>query len=117
MFSFKYQPVVSPEDDQAWTFDQRTAFDHATFGKVGTHHDDWKRDGSIVIPDVFGWWKETEIYELVLQEFDMYQWHFRQKVNDNLGWLRNMFYGLGQQLQRMDPVYYALYCSLRPNVE
>jgi hypothetical protein len=38
---------------------------------------------------------------MVLTEFDMYRYHFR-KINkkENYGWLRNMFYSIGQQLMR-----------------
>ena len=47
----------------------------------------------------------------------MYEHHFHSKGNNGkrLGWLRNMWYSLIQQIVRQDPVYYALVVSLRPD--
>src|SRR6266480_3793239 len=42
----------------------------------------------------------------------MYRHHFRVKPGDKLGWLRNMFFGLSQQLLHQDP-----FCVLRPDHE
>jgi hypothetical protein len=66
--------------------------------------DDWERDGSITV-DVFSWWFERGIGDLILTEFDMYLHHLR-RINGkaNYGWLRSMFYSTRQQLMR---VYYA----------
>ena len=47
----------------------------------------------------------------------MYRHHFRVKPDDKLGWLRNMFFGLSQQLLCQDHLYYALYCALWPDHE
>lgn len=76
---------------------------------------DWQRDGSVSL-DVFSWWFESDIGQIILAEFDMYLHHLR-KINgkENYGWLRSMFYSIGQQLMRQDPVYYALYAALRPD--
>lgn len=99
----------------------------------------WDADGTINI-DCFGWlWKEvpalTEMREkarpkypadlldylfpitladLFKLELDCYMWHQR-RVNDkdNLGWLRNCWYSLAQDVVRQDPLYYMLYISLR----
>ena len=32
-----------------------------------------------------------------------------------MGWLRNMYYSLSQQLMRQDPAYYIAYVALYPN--
>jgi hypothetical protein len=75
----------------------------------------WERDGSINI-NLFGWWFETDIGKIVLAEFDMYRHHLREiNGKSNYGWLRNMFYSIGQQLMRQDPLYYAAYAALRPD--
>ena len=52
----------------------------------------------------------------MLEEFALYA-HHQRKINgkDNLGWERNMVHSLTQQVMRQDPVYYALYCALRPD--
>ena len=46
----------------------------------------------------------------------MYRAHLR-KVNgkDNFGWLRKVYHGPCQQAMRQDPVYYLVYCALRPD--
>jgi hypothetical protein len=77
--------------------------------------DGWHRDGSVNF-DVFGWWVDTPIWEIVLREIDMYK-HHQREINGkaNYGWLRNCFYSIGQQLMRQDPVYYAAYAALRPD--
>jgi hypothetical protein len=75
----------------------------------------WKEEGSVNV-DIFAWWFNTEIGELLLQEFDMYRHHLREiNGKSNYGWLRDMFYSVAQQLMRQDPVYYALYAALRPD--
>ncbi len=52
--------------------------------------------------------------DLFKLEFDCYLWHQRH-VNDkdNLGWLRNCWYSLAQDVVRQDPFYYFLYIMLR----
>jgi hypothetical protein len=75
----------------------------------------WERDGSINL-NLFGWWFETEIGGIVLKECDVYRHHLREiNGKSNYGWLRNMFYSIGQQLMRQDPMYYAAYAALRPD--
>jgi hypothetical protein len=75
----------------------------------------WHRDGSVNV-DLFSWWFKTEIGSVVLTEFDAYRHHLREiNGKSNYGWLRNMFYSIGQQLMRQDPVYYAVYAALRPD--
>lgn len=101
---------------------------------------EWHDDGTINI-DCFGWlWKPvpgleelrddgarrkfspdkhrylypTTLADLFKLEFDCYLWHQR-RVNDkpNLGWLRNCWYSLAQDVVRQDPFYYLLYILLR----
>ena len=81
----------------------------------GSAAETWEREGSVNV-DLFGWWFDTAIGRIVLAEYDMYRHHLRE-VNGkgNYGWLRNMFYSIGQQLMRQDPMYYALYAALRPD--
>ena len=46
----------------------------------------------------------------------MYHAHLRLiNGKPNYGWLRNMYYSLGQQAMRQDPKYFAIYCALRPD--
>lgn len=63
--------------------------------------------------DCFGWWA-TETYagpcatltkktilDVVLEEFEMYHAYLRLiNRKSNYGWLRNMYYSLGQQVMR-----------------
>ena len=56
---------------------------------------------------------EKTILEVILE---MYHAHLRLiNKKPNYGWLRNMYYGLGQQVMRQDPKYFAIYCPLRPD--
>ena len=93
----------------------------------GIDGQEWDRCGSVVV-DCFGWWatepytgpcvtlaKKT-ILDVVLEEFEMYHAHLRLiNQKPNYGWLRNMYYSLGQQAMRQDPQYFAIYCALRPD--
>jgi hypothetical protein len=75
----------------------------------------WDRDGSVNV-NLFGWWFETRIGNIVLAEYEAYRHHLREiNGKSNYGWLRNMFYSIGQQLMRQDPKYYAAYAALRPD--
>lgn len=81
----------------------------------GINMEDWVNDGSVNV-DLFGWWWDTGIIDLILSEYDMYHYHLREpNGNSNWGWLRNMYHSTGQQLMRQDPLYYALYAALRPD--
>lgn len=104
-YKFKHAPAIP------FTYDQRALLE--CFG--GDVLAQWERDGTVNV-DVFGWWFNGLSGRFVLAEFDMYRHHLR-RINGkaNLGWLRNMFYSIGQQLMRQDPVYYMLYTALRPD--
>lgn len=82
--------------------------------------------GSVVIPNLFSWWWEqdiptadgnyTSVAAVLDVEFDMYRHHLRKiGGRENYGWLRNMVHSVGQQLMRQDPLYYSVYCHLRPD--
>ena len=46
----------------------------------------------------------------------MYHHHLREiNGKKNIGWLRNMFFSITQQLMRQDPAYYMFYAALRPD--
>jgi hypothetical protein len=75
----------------------------------------WERDGNLCV-DVFGWWFDCEIGDIIMDEFEMYRHHLRMiNGKSNYGWLRSMFYSIGQQLMRQDLVYYTLKAALRPD--
>ena len=81
----------------------------------GFDREQWNMDGSISV-DLFSWWFDTPIGEIVLKEYDMYRHHLREiNGKSNYGWLRNMLYSIGQQLMQQDPKYYATYAALRPD--
>lgn len=76
---------------------------------------DWERDGTVNV-DLFSWWFSGPIGNIIYAEFDMYRFHLREiNGKSNYGWLRSMFYSIGQQLMRQDPMYYMLYAALRPD--
>lgn len=114
-----------PKDAGAFTID---ADDQARLGTyLGIDAEGWDRDGSVVV-DCFDWWAtekytgarvnlaEKTVLEVVLEEFEMYHAHLRLiNQKPNYDWLRNMYYGLGQQVMRQDPKYFAIYCALRPD--
>ncbi|KIX06422.1 uncharacterized protein Z518_04398 [Rhinocladiella mackenziei CBS 650.93] len=95
--------------------------------ELGIDAQEWHAVGSIVL-DCFEWWsivtysgplehlRGKTIKGVIDEEFDMYLAHLR-KINNknNYGWLRNMLHSLGQQVMRQDPLYYILYCALRPD--
>jgi hypothetical protein len=119
---YKLQPVESG----AFNITSEVQLDLRRFFKIDDKA--WDEQGSVVI-DCCQWWNTVgysgenaslngkTIMEVVLEEYDMYDAHLR-KINDkpNYGWLRNMYYSLGQQVMRQDPAYYGIYCALRPDM-
>jgi hypothetical protein len=109
---YNYLPYI----DDVFRFNHKQVFLNA--GGTEALWKAWGRDGTVNVDKVFSWWYDQAygIIREALIEFDMYKHHLR-RVNgkSNLGWLRNMIHSLAQQLMRQDPVYYALYCSLRPD--
>ena len=106
---YKYPPVERPQ----FKVDPRFIF--TRFAGINDY-ETWKKDGSIIIPDVFNYLNQSDILQFMDMEFNMYRFHFRPTPGrPNLGFLRNMFYGIIQQLVRQDPVWYALIVAARPD--
>ena len=110
------EPIVLTEQDQV-----------RLCRELGINLTKWNEEGSVVV-DCFDWWSRLEyagdeatrrgmtIMKVVLEEFDMYAAHLRLiNQKPNYGWLRNMYHSLGQQVMRQDPMYFAIYCALRPD--
>jgi hypothetical protein len=86
----------------------------------------WRSEGSIILSNVFDYWYEPlgayggasgmTLLSIFQDEMAMHEWHQR-RINDraNLGWLRNMYHGLCQQVARQDLSYYRAYIALRPD--
>lgn len=80
-------------------------------------------DGSIVVPGLYSWLSDNlddkhpgGILALAHTEFDMYEYHYAERPGTpRIGWLRNMWFSLIQQLLRQDPAYYMFYVALRPD--
>jgi hypothetical protein len=97
-----------------FAFDPRAALANIGYEKL---YDRFQKDGTITA-NCFAWWfeKGSPIGDIVREEFDMYKHHLRMiNEKDNMGWLRNAYYSLAQQLMRQDPMYYMLYVCLRPD--
>lgn len=78
--------------------------------------DQWDLDGTIILPEIFTHLKATDICEFIKDEFNMYRHHYRPVPGrPQLGFLRNMFHALIQQVVRQDPVWYALMVACRPD--
>lgn len=78
----------------------------------------WEDEGTIIIPNVFGYLNQPDILEMIDQEFTMYQHHAIPKPDrPRQGWCRNMYYSLIQQLVRQDPVWYAICAALQGKTE
>ena len=92
-------------------FDEVQVFER--FGGSGSWKQ-WQEDGTINISGVFDYLGEEEMQQMISMEFDMYRHHHRRAAGDpGMGWRRNMFFSLIQQLARQDPVWYALTASAR----
>jgi hypothetical protein len=81
--------------------------------------DTFQADGTANIKGVFSWMLEDiELAPLIDKEFRLYSHHSHQPGNPGkrLGWLRNMWYSLVQQVVRQDPAYYALMVAARPDL-
>ena len=107
----KYAPKFTPSID----IDPRSLF-----GRFATHDawDEFCRNGSVNISGIFSYLLENDQYsQWINLEFAMYEHHSHSKGNSGkrLGWLRNMWYSLIQQIVRQDPVYYALVVASRPD--
>ncbi|KAJ5761803.1 uncharacterized protein N7511_005185 [Penicillium nucicola] len=85
--------------------------------------DRMNQQGTVVIPQLFGWLKEDfdgqhpgGILAMANEEIDMYDYHYQPRPHrPRLGWLRDMWYSIIQQVVKQDPAYYACYVFLRPD--
>jgi hypothetical protein len=76
----------------------------------------WYDVGTIIVGDVFQYINTPELNTLVDIEFNIYRHHHRKLPGKRrLGWLRNMFFSIIQQLVRQDLVWYALSVACRPD--
>ncbi|KAI9765327.1 MAG: hypothetical protein M1839_005527 [Geoglossum umbratile] len=70
----------------------------------------------MVIDGVFDYLHREDMMKCIDMEFSIYRHHHRNlSGRSRLGWLRNMFYSLIQQLVRQDPVWYSIIASARPD--
>ena len=105
----RYDQTPVPDFD----FDPMQVFER--FARVGSW-ETWIAEGSIIIPDIFYYLEEAELQEMIDKEFAIYRHHHHTPSGTSrLGWLRNMYYSLLQQLCRQDPVWYALTAAARPD--
>ena len=59
---------------------------------------------------------ESGVKNLIDDEFAMYLYHqYRIGGQSNLGWLRNMLYGVTQQIIRQDLGHWLAYVAARPD--
>ncbi|RDW56804.1 hypothetical protein BP5796_12871 [Coleophoma crateriformis] len=81
----------------------------------------WEEVRSVNI-NLFAWLfkkdpkEKKSLFNIMEAELDMYHHHLR-KINGkaNLGWARNCYYSIVQQVIRQDPVYWLMYVALRPD--
>jgi hypothetical protein len=100
-------------DAIAFDFDEVQVFDR--FAGGGSWQT-WQEDGTINIPGVFDYLNQVDLQEMIDIEFGIYRHHHHTPAGTSrLGWLRNMYYSLVQQLVRQDPVWYALTVAARPD--
>ena len=95
-----------------FTFDRKVVWER--FAGAGAM-ERFLKDGNIVVSKLLDWIVlEAELIEMVDTEFKMYQHHLReQNANPNLGWCRNMWHSLVQQVIRQDLALYGLNVAAR----
>jgi len=89
----------------------------ARYASAG-HWECFRRDGTVNIDGVFSYlYDAADVTEMIDLEFDLYRHHYHAEGNPGkrLGWSRNMWYSLVQQIVRQDPVYYCLMAAARPD--
>ena len=113
---WKYEAKVKEPDD--FQFDQKAVLE----GHFPGAFDAFEKNG-VTNNEIFDWIFDLEYGEngkslaaILLEELDVYAWHFSRRASESdLGWLRNCFHSLIQQLIRQDLLYYVTYCCLRPD--
>jgi hypothetical protein len=105
---FLYHPILSPP----FTFDSRQVIRRLASSDA---YDVWIRDGNLILPGFLSYLNHQRIATLVDQEFDLYKHHFQPHPTiQRMGFRRNMFYSLTQQLVRQDIGWYCLSAACRP---
>ena len=87
--------------------------------------DRWDKEGTLTIPGMFSWLEtgvtvdghyERGVKHLIDHEWSMYLHHQRLINNEsNLGWLRNMLYGVTQQVMHQDLGHWLAYVAEHPD--
>jgi hypothetical protein len=106
---WKYQPRPL----RRFTFDQKRVFER--FAGSGSW-DKFRSNGTIIIDGLFKylWVNEEGIGPFINQEFRMYDHHLNIiPGRPDMGWARNMYHSVIQQLMSQDPVWYALIAASR----
>ncbi|KAJ5795081.1 hypothetical protein N7457_001680 [Penicillium paradoxum] len=100
-----------------------------------TKAEEFAATGNVILPKLFGWLEDdiseisgvsalsrelgrpvSSMMQLIHLEFDMYDYHYTPAISrPRMGWNRNMFQSLTQQLIRQDVSYYAAYVAVRPD--
>ena len=76
----------------------------------------WQKDGTIILPDLFDHLQPLDLQSAIDVEFEMYRYHYRPVPGrPAMGFLRNMFHSLIQQVLRQDVVAYAIMVAARPD--
>jgi hypothetical protein len=117
--------VANPGQMQSLTFQRlyRRCFGQNPDPAIELLDRQMDRDGSIIIPGLFGWLDDDfdgkhpgGLRPMMMEEIKMYDWHYRARPGKpRIGWARNMWFSIVQQLVRQDPAYYAFYVFFRPD--
>ncbi|KAK6523179.1 hypothetical protein TWF694_006074 [Orbilia ellipsospora] len=76
-----------------------------------------ERTGTTKIVSFWDWvLKDPKMARCIFIEFDMYQYHLSIGASEAIGWLRNSYHSLAQQLCYQDPAYWALVTVSRPDL-
>jgi len=99
-----------------FTFNSLTVMDRIA-GINASHN--WDETGNLIAFNLLAYISEDfKLYHQIEQEFNMYEHHFQPHTSKpKMGFLRNMFFSLTQQLVRQDPAWYALNAACRPSHE
>jgi hypothetical protein len=105
---FLYHPLPEP----SFIFNPRQVITRIAGSEA---FDTWLQDGNLIIPGFLNHLNDRRVAYRMTLEFDLYKHHFQNHLTrKSMGFRRNMFYSLSQQLIRQDPAWYALNASCRP---
>jgi hypothetical protein len=101
LIPFRFKAVPQKE----FQIDGKTIFE-----RFNASWEDWEKDGTIIVEQLVGYLGEQSwITDAIDTEFELYRHHYMANPSESsLGFLRNMFHSIIQQLLRQDPVIYAL---------